>query len=141
MQRLLALKQVSLFAQLSLDQLDAIHKATQEAEYLQGEVIIREGDRGDKLYVLLEGEVAIIKNHGTPSELRLATMTSSDFIGEMAILDDAPRSATAVAVAPSKLLTLDGMSLKELILQMPEIAFAIFSVLTRRIREAEHRLG
>ncbi len=141
MQRLLALKQVSLFAQLSLDQLDAIHQATQEAEYLPGEVIIREGDRGDKLYVLLEGEVAIIKNHGTPSEHRLATMTSSDFIGEMAILDDAPRSATAVAVAPSKLLTLDGMSLKELIRQMPEIAFAIFPVLTHRVRDAERRLS
>jgi len=130
-----------LFAQLSLDQLDAIHQATQEAEYLPGEVIIREGDRGDKLYVLLEGEVAIIKNHGTPSEHRLATMTSSDFIGEMAILDDAPRSATAVAVAPSKLLTLDGMSLKELIRQMPEIAFAIFPVLTHRVRDAERRLS
>jgi CRP-like cAMP-binding protein len=62
-------------------------------------------------------------------------------MGEMSILDNAPRSATAVAVGPVKLLTLDGMALKELILQMPEIAFAIFPVLTHRVRDAEQRVG
>jgi CRP-like cAMP-binding protein len=58
----------------------------------------------------------------------------------MAILDDEPRSATVVAAEPARLLSLDGNSIKELILQMPEISFEIFRVLTHRVRAAESRL-
>ena len=141
MQRLLALKQVDLFANLGLEQLDAVHEATREAEYLPGEVIIREGERGEKLYLLLEGRVAIVKNHGTPNELQLATVSAVDYFGEMAILDNEPRSATVVALSHARLLTLDGASLKDLILHMPEISFEIFRVLTARVRSAEKRLS
>jgi CRP-like cAMP-binding protein len=58
----------------------------------------------------------------------------------MAILDDEPRSATVVADGRTRLLSLGGRSLKELIHQMPEIAFEIFRVLTARVRTAEKRL-
>jgi len=141
MQRLLALKQVDLFANLGLEQLDAVHEATREAEYLPNEIIFREGERGEKLYLLLEGRVGVVKNHGTPNELQLATVSAVDYFGEMAILDNEPRSATVVALSHARLLTLDGASLKDLILHMPEISFEIFSVLTARIRSAETRLS
>jgi len=141
MQRLLALKQVDLFANLGLEQLDAVHGATREVEYLPNEIIFREGERGEKLYLLLEGSVGIVKNHGTPNELRLATVSAVDYFGEMAILDNEPRSATVVALGHARLLTLDGASLKDLILHMPEISFEIFRVLTARIRSAEARLS
>ena len=141
MQRLLALKQVDLFANLGLEQLDAVHEATQEVEYLPGEIIIREGERGEKLYLLLEGRVGIVKNHGTPNELQRATVSAVDYFGEMAILDNEPRSATVVALSHARLLTLDGASLKDLILHVPEISFEIFRVLTARIRSAEQRLS
>ena len=141
MQRLLALKQVDLFANLGLEQLDAVHEATQEAEYLPGEIIVREGDRGEKLYLLLEGRVNIVKDHGTPNERQLATVSAVDYFGEMAILDNEPRSATVVALSHARLLTLDGTSLKDLILHVPEISFEIFRVLTARVRNAERRLS
>jgi hypothetical protein len=141
MQRLLALKQVNLFANLSLEQLDAVHGATREVEYLPDEIILREGERGEKLYLLLEGRVAVVKNHGTPHEQQLATQSAVDYFGEMAILDNEPRSATVVALGHARLLTLDGASLKDLILHMPEISFEIFRVLTARIRSAEKRLS
>ena len=66
LQRLLALKQVDLFSNLSFEQLDAVHGATEQAEYVAGEVIFREDDRGDALYLLIEGDVAIIKSEGAP---------------------------------------------------------------------------
>ncbi len=141
MQRLLALKQVELFGNLSLEQLDALLQATEGQEYLDGEIICREGERGDSLYLLIDGTVDIVKGHGTPEELRLARLEAVNYFGEMAILVDEPRSATAVAVGRCDLMTLGGTDLKELILQMPEISFEIFRVLTARVRSAESRLS
>jgi HEAT repeat protein len=141
MERLLALKQVPLFASLSLDQLEAVHQITREATYLSGETIVREGDPGGELYLLLEGTVQAWKNHGTPRASCLNTISAISYFGEMAILDDEPRSATVVAVDRARLLSLDGRSLKELIHQMPEISFEIFRELTSRVRAAEKRLA
>jgi HEAT repeat protein len=141
MERLLALKQVDLFANLSLEQLEAVHQLTREAEYLPGEVIIGEGERGETLYLILEGRVSVVKSHGTQQELKLGSVSAVGYFGEMAILDDAPRSATVVADTRCRVLTLDGASLKDLILQMPEISFVIFRVLTGRVRAADAKLA
>jgi CRP-like cAMP-binding protein len=81
------------------------------------------------------------KNFGTPRATILGTQAAVSYFGEMAILDDEPRSATVVAVERVRLLTLDGRSLKEIVHQMPEIAFEIFRVLTSRVRVAERRLA
>ena len=141
MERLLALKQVPLFATLSLDQLEAVHQITREATFLAGEVIVREGDPGGELYLLLQGTVQAWKDHGTPRARCLNTISAISYFGEMAILDDEPRSATVVALDRAHLLSLDGRSLKELIHQMPEISFEIFRELTSRVRAAEKRLA
>ena len=141
MERLLALKQVELFANLSLEQLDAVNQVSREVEYLPGEAIVEEGEPGDSLVLLLEGEVRILKSHGTPQEIALATMSAVDYFGEMAILDDEPRSASAVALTHTRLLSLDGGSLKDLILQMPDISFEMLRVLTGRVRSVEARLS
>ena len=141
MERLLALKQVPLFATLSLDQLEAVHQITRETSFLPGEVIMREGDPGGELYLLLEGSVRVWKNHGTPHATPLSTLAAVTYFGEMAILDDEPRSATVIAAERARLLSLEGRSLKDLVHQMPEIAFEIFRVLTSRVRAAEKRLA
>jgi hypothetical protein len=141
MERLLALKRVDLFQQLSLEQLEAIATVTQEADYLPGEVIVREGDPGDRLFLLLEGEVRVVKGHGSAREIPLPNLRAVDYFGEMAVLDDEPRSATILAATPTHLLTLDGESLRELIRGHPEISFSIFRVLTRRLRAVEKRLA
>ena len=141
MERLLALKQVPLFSHLSLEQLEAVQQITREVEYLANEAIVREGEPGGELYLLIEGEVRIFKNYGTPNERSLSTMCAVSYFGEMAALDDEPRSATVVAAERSRMLCLDGESLADLIRQMPEISFEIMRVLTARVRRAESRLG
>ena len=67
-------------------------------------------------------------------------MAAGSYFGEMAILDDAPRSATVVACEATRLLALDGESLKSLLREMPEIAFELIRVMTARVRAAERRL-
>ena len=73
-------------------------------------------------------------------ELELKRVTPVNYFGEMAILDDEPRSAGVQVTKDSRLLVLKGEQLKDLVLQMPEIAFEIFKVLTSRIRQADDRL-
>lgn len=139
MQRLLALRKVPLFESLTLDQLDAVDQLAVERDYQPGEVIVRQGESGDELFMLLEGSVDVLLDHGQPTQERLRTLEAVDYFGEMAILDDQPRSATIVANRPSRLLALAGGSLKELILQMPDISFEILRVLSARVRSAEQR--
>ena len=139
MERLLALKEVPLFKNLSLDQLEAVHQITKEVEYLPGEVILKQGDRGDELYMLLEGRVRIFTNYGTPNEDEKGEQRAVSAFGEMAVLHDGERTATVVAAERSHLLCLDGNSLRELLMQMPEISLEMFRVLVKRVRIAEDK--
>jgi hypothetical protein len=140
MERLLALKRVPLFENLNLDQLEAVLRLAGDATFVPGEVIVRQGDPGGELYLLLEGSAEAWLDHGGANPQQLSTMPAGSYFGEMAILDDEPRSATVVAAEPARLLTLDGDSLKSLLLQMPEIAFEMLRVMTSRVRASERRL-
>ncbi|HKA14311.1 MAG TPA: cyclic nucleotide-binding domain-containing protein, partial [Myxococcota bacterium] len=140
MERLLALKRVPLFENLNLDQLEAVLRLARDAAYLPDEVIVREGDPGGELFLLLEGSAEAWLDYGGPAARQLSTMPAGSYFGEMAILDDAPRSATVVACEPARLLALDGESLKSLIREMPEISIELIRVMTARVRAAERRL-
>jgi hypothetical protein len=140
MEKLLALKQIPLFAHFDLEQLEALSRVARETTRSPGDPIVREGDAGGDLYVLLSGAVRVVKNHGTPDALHLGDLGPGSYFGEMAIFDDRPRSATVIANETTRVLVLAGDRLKELVLQSPEIAFQIFEVLTTRIREVERRL-
>jgi HEAT repeat protein len=143
MERLLALKEIPLFKNLSLDQLEAVHQITKAVEYLPGEVILKQGERGDELYLLIEGRVRIFTNYGLPNENEKPEQRAVSSFGEMAVLHDGTRTATVVAAERSHLLCLDGNSLRELLMQMPEISLEMFRVLVERVRtaEAEIRTG
>jgi hypothetical protein len=137
MERLLALKEIPLFHNLSLDQLEAVHQITKEVEYLPGEVILRQDERGDELFLLLDGRVRIFTNYGLPNEDEKPELRAVSSFGEMAVLHGGTRTATVVAAERSHLLRLDGNSFRELLLQMPEISFEMFRVLVERVRAAE----
>ena len=140
MERLLSLRRVSLFSHLSLERLQAIERIMHEAEYVRGEVICRQGTPGEQLYLMIEGEVGIYRELGTPAEERLNTIAAGGYFGEIAVLDRSSRSASVVATTDVRVLVLEGSRLRELILEMPDIAFEIFQVLIARLRTAERRL-
>ena len=139
MERLLALREIPLFAHLRLDQLDQVQRAMREESWVAGEVVVREGDPGNELFLLLEGAVDVYIGYGGPGERVVNQLAAVAWFGEMAVLDDETRTATIVVAKDARLASLSGDRLKELILAMPEISFEIFRELIARVRSAERR--
>ncbi|MHB2015479.1 MAG: cyclic nucleotide-binding domain-containing protein [Candidatus Xenobia bacterium] len=141
MEHVLFLKKVPLFEQMSLEQLEVISRIATEMKVFAGEIIMRENELGDTMYVVVRGRVSVIKNFRTSSQVVLAEMGATDYFGEMAVLDNAPRSATVLVEEDTELLCISGEKLHDIIQQKPELAFEIFRVLTRRLRDADEKLA
>jgi hypothetical protein len=139
MERLLALREIPLFAHLRLDQLDQVQRAMREESWVAGEVVVREGDPGNELFLLLEGAVDVYIGYGGPGARLVNQLVAVAWFGEMAVLDDETRTATIVVAKDARLASLSGDRLKELILAMPEMSFEIFRELIARVRSAERR--
>ena len=137
--KMLFLKCVSLFAEMSLEQIRVLTAHLEEQHFLPGEAIISEGEFSQELYILMSGRVRIAKDYGGPHERTLAVLTRGDFFGDMAIFESAPRSATAVAEEEAELLALSPEKFKQTIYQKPEMVFEIFRELSARLRRREER--
>ena len=104
----------------------------QEADALKvapGDVLFREGDTGDKLYVLLDGEMEILLG-----DFVLETARSGTLIGEMALIDDTPRTANAVAKTVCRLAQIDRRRFHFLVQQTPHFATHVMKTLADRLR-------
>jgi CRP-like cAMP-binding protein len=105
-------------------------------EFQAGDVLFREGERGEVMFVIQSGLVRISKVlHGF--ERTLATFGRGDFVGEMAILNAKPRTATATAVEDSTALVIDGRTLEMMISRNSEIAFRLIKKLAQRLDAAD----
>jgi CRP-like cAMP-binding protein len=103
--------------------------------FTAGQTIFREGDRGDTMYVVIEGEVDL-SVHGTLVE----TLTPGGMFGEMALLDAEPRVATAVAKTDCKIAPIDEKRFKFLVQQTPHFALQMMRVIADRLRRMDQRL-
>jgi CRP-like cAMP-binding protein len=102
--------------------------------YIDGDIIIRQGDTGDCMYVIQEGEVEILLEDGE-NEVHLATRKEGDFFGEMALFDREVRSATVRARNNVRILTVDKKNLLSRIHKDPSMAFRLLETMSNRIRE------
>jgi CRP-like cAMP-binding protein len=132
-----ALRGVPLFAVLDARGLQAVAVLARETMVLAGEPIMLEGEPGDAFYVILDGTVRIEKG-GRP----IRSMTSGGFIGEIALLDGRPRTASAVAVTDARLLRLGQHEFDRLVDTFPEVRTKVQAAIHRRLRGPEpHTLG
>ena len=104
-----------------------------------GTVLFREGDAGDRMYVIAEGKVRIVKTLGS-GEVTIASLIAGDCFGEMSLLDKQPRSATAVTSEQARLVTIDASAFEQLVRENGEIAVRIMRKLSERLREANRYL-
>jgi CRP-like cAMP-binding protein len=106
-----------------------------------GDVIFREGEKGDLMYVLLEGAVELKKKVERGEAVLKTVDTPNDFFGEMALLDDRPRSASAIASRKTKALAVDGPTFESMILSNGKFALKIIKVLAARIRHSNDQFS
>jgi CRP/FNR family transcriptional regulator, cyclic AMP receptor protein len=103
----------------------------------QGAVIFKENDDGNEMFILIQGVVEIRKSTGMSSSKILTTLQKGDMFGEMAIIEKQPRSASAIAVQPTRVLVLNEKLYDNLIGTNPDFARKMNKVLSERIRRAD----
>ena len=108
--------------------------------YSDGEVIIKQGDAGNCMYVIQSGEVEVISDNNG-KEVRLAIRKEGDFFGEMALFSKELRSATIRALGDTRILTVDRKNLLKSIQKDPSLAFRIIDTLSKRIRDLSEEIA
>jgi len=108
-------------------------------EFPKGTVLFREGDPGREMYVVQHGKVSISKRVGEVEKI-LTTLGQGEFFGEMSILNNAPRSATATCAEDSKLLVIDPKTFEAMIRGNAEIALRMIKKLADRLQEADNQI-
>ena len=139
-----ALARVDLFSGLRYKELTQVAKCCREARYSPGSVLLSQGEKGLGLFIITKGTVRITRANGPGgAEEVLATAGMADIVGEMALLDDLPRSATVTAVDDVSVLTLPLWEFRRILRRIlrsdPDVGLDLLAVLSRRLRKAEQR--
>lgn len=129
------LEGVPLFQSLTMQQLQSISEDIQPRQFGQGDIIFREGDPGQVLYLVRSGQVRIYVNglDGTETSVILFGRPG-DMFGELAVIDGLPRSATAIALHETVLYTISRESFRQHMQRFPQLALNFMKVLTHRVR-------
>jgi CRP-like cAMP-binding protein len=123
-----ALGRAPLFEGLSRDELKELAKLSEDLEVSEGKVLCREGETAQEFFVIVDGEVDV-----TQDGERVATLSDGDFFGEIALLEDIPRTATVTAKAPLRFFVLTRQAFWSLIERQPDVERKILRALAKRV--------
>jgi CRP-like cAMP-binding protein len=133
MEVLIFLKKVALFGDFELEELLNLVAITSEVEVKAGENIIAEGESGSSAYVIVSGMVEVYRKT-TRGDVILATLEQAQYFGEMAIIENEPRSASVRARGDCRLLRLDGRQFRRMMESNAVLSFRLVQVFSRRLR-------
>jgi CRP/FNR family cyclic AMP-dependent transcriptional regulator len=122
------MKGVPLFSGCSKAELQKIAALADELDLAEGATLIREGERGREFIVIVDGTVTVTRGGKS-----LRDLGAGDFIGEIALVSDVPRTATVTATSPVRLLVITDRAFRGLIEQMPSIATKVLQSLGQRL--------
>ncbi|MFH0845183.1 MAG: Npt1/Npt2 family nucleotide transporter [Pseudomonadota bacterium] len=138
--RILHLRSIQIFEGLSVSELAAIASVTERAVYPKGEIVIKEGEPGETMYMIISGEVSVIKGQGGDRGIELDRIRPGDYFGEMALFEDMARSATIRTNEETHLLVLHKREFTEIVREYPQIALHICKVLSQRLRNLHEKI-
>ena len=133
-EKILLLKEIEIFSDLSPAELAAIATVTKELNYPGDQTVIKQNDVGETVFLVVDGEVEVIKELADENKMVIAIIGAGDSFGEMALLENEPRSATIRTTKSSRFLIIHQQEFKETAMEYPRIALKICKVLSRRIR-------
>lgn len=122
---------LSLFADLSRPQVEAVVHTLEDEYFAEGQRILRQGFSGSNLYIILSGEAAVFVN-GT----QRATLARGDFFGEISVLLGEPPAADVVAVRPMRCLVLPASDVDAFLMTYPKVTYRMLQAEARRVRSA-----
>jgi CRP/FNR family cyclic AMP-dependent transcriptional regulator len=135
------LADVALFAELTPDELDQLASASEAQELRRGDVLFREDDDPDRLYVVVEGRIAIAKRSVDGRESVVALMESGDLFGEMGLFERLGRSAEARALEQSRVLVIGYDPIRQVYENRPELLWGVVALLAGRLRNMDVALA
>jgi hypothetical protein len=130
---MLLLRRVPLFEGLDPEDLQRIATTCIERTYDDGEAIMREGELGDELVVIVTGVVRVVRHEADGTERHIRDYEAGDHIGELAVLRERPRAATVMAKGEVRGLVIGGDALKSILRERPDAAMAMLATLAERI--------
>jgi HEAT repeat protein len=139
MERILFFKRVPLFENLSPSDIKQVAALAQEESFPDGVSIVREGEIGDVMFIIVSGEVRVLMAKGQ-KVVEIARRKAGEYVGEMALISKEPRSATVTAVGDVHALCIDQKSFESLLRDRPDASLAVIQVLCERLKEADERL-
>lgn len=136
-----ALQQVPFFADLNQEELRELTARLVARRFSAGQVIFHHGDPGGLLYIIRKGKIKITYSTLDGQEALLAILGTNDFFGELALLDEAPRSATAEALETTEALTLHREDFIHFIRNNPDFSLHVLQTLSQRIRNLNNQIS
>ena len=135
------LRQIPFFSSLPDPILAGLTAQCHVFQVLPAQIIFHDGDVGESLFIVLDGQVQVFKNL-QGEHLALSTFQPGDFFGEMALFEDSVRSATALAIIPTRLLEIHSQTFRALLHTHPKMVDDTFRILSQRLRETNaHRIS
>ena len=130
-----------LFAGLDRSELQSFAELTRERSYPRGSVILFENDAGDSLFVVRSGRVKVVLIGEDGREVILGVLGVGQHFGELALIDEQPRSAHVIAMEDSNLIILRRDDFRKRVESLPSVAWSLLTELSRRLRRADDKIG
>jgi len=134
-----SLRAIPMFSSVSDEALESIALLLIERNFPKHKTIVEEGAPGDYMYIIVDGRVKVTKLSGDGREKILELLGVGDFFGEMALFDDAPRSASVKALSQVRILALGRNDFLRLLARSPDLALSVIQELTRRLRQVDEQ--
>jgi CRP/FNR family transcriptional regulator/CRP/FNR family cyclic AMP-dependent transcriptional regulator len=135
------LKTVPIFSELSEADTDALARLTTRRRYPKDTVVFFENEEGDAMFMILDGRIKVTILGDDGREIILSVLAPGDFFGEITLLDNEPRSATAIAAEETELLLLHRAEFQGVLAENSSIGTALIRVLNQRLRRANHQIS
>ncbi len=129
------LREVPLFANLDEHELKQIGRHADEVSVPEGQVLVTQDTAGNSFYVIVEGTADVFRD-----DQKLAQLGAGDFLGEMALLEDLPRSATVITTSPARVLEMHRRDFSGVLDDAPHLARKMLATMAHRLRQADEQM-